>query len=443
MPYTFSREITILDGYDLVVAGGGPAGCGAAIAAARKGLRVLLIEATGALGGMGTQAMVSAWSHLSDGHDTVIGGLMLELVETMYQRGFIPPKYDRVFWTRIHNRGLGYSTEGLKLLLDELCESAGVDVRFFTRLVEAEASGGQVGGVIIHDGSGLSFVQAPYFVDATGDASLSFLAGAQTRRAGRDTPNINPPTLCSAHAGVDHDVFDRRGQQPFVDKAVDEGFFTQPDRHVPGLFPSGNSTATLNAGHLFGVDALDPVQLSGAMRTGRRLAWEYGRFCREYLPGCEDIELVATATLLGVRESRRVVGEYELCYQDYLDRRTFDDQIAVYCKQVDIHVYDLSDAEYERYQAEYENSAVLAPGESYGIPYRCLVPKGFANLWVAGRSNSSDTKVAAAIRDQPAAVMMGEAAGTAAVQAMSRGEAANSLDTLKLRTALREAGGNN
>ena len=120
MTYSFAREIPVVDGYDLVVAGGGPAGCGAAISAARKGLRVLLIEATGALGGMGTQAMVSAWSHMSDGQDTVIGGLMLELVETMYQRGFIPEKYDRTFWTRIHNRGLGYSAEGLKLLLDNV-----------------------------------------------------------------------------------------------------------------------------------------------------------------------------------------------------------------------------------------------------------------------------------------------------------------------------------
>lgn len=442
MTYSFSRQIAIKSGYDLVVAGGGPGGCGAAISAARQGLRVLLIEATGALGGMGTQAMVSAWSHMSNGQETILGGLMLELVETMHARGFIPEKYDRVFWTKIHNRGLGYSTEGLKLLLDELCSDAGVDVRFFSKMVEVDATDGTVAGVIVHDCEGLSFVEAPYFVDATGDATLSYLAGAETRRAGTDTPNINPPTLCSVHAGIDHAVFDRRAHQQYIDKAVDDGFFSQPDRHVPGLFPSGRSSAILNAGHLFGTDALDSVQLSGAMAKGRQFAWEYGNFCREYLPGCERIELISSAPLLGVRESRRVVGEYELNYQDYLDRRQFDDQIAVYCKQVDIHVYDLSKEEYDRYKNEFEKNAVLAPGEVYGIPYRILVPKGFQNLWVAGRSNSSDVKVAAAIRDQPAAVMMGEAVGTAAVQARSGGETARTLNVSKLRKTLRENGGN-
>ena len=128
--------------------------------------------------------------------------------------------------------------------------------------------------------------------------------------------------------------------------------------------------------------------------------------------------------------------------EDYLDRRQFDDQIAVYCKQVDIPGYDLSKEEYDRYKNEFEKNAVLAPGEVYGIPYRILVPKGFQNLWVAGRSNSSDVKVAAAIRDQPAAVMMGEAVGTAAVQARSGGETARTLNVSKLRKTLRENGGN-
>ena len=442
MKFTLKREIPIKQGYDLVVVGGGPGGCGTAIAAGRRGLRVLLVEATGALGGMGTQAMVSAWSHMSNGEETVLGGLMWDLVETMHARGFIPEKYDRTFWTKIHNRGLGYSTEGLKLILDEWCADAGVDVRFYTKLVEVEAESTRVGGVVLHDCEGLSFVEAPMFVDATGDAVLSHLAGAETLRAGVDTPNINPPTLCSVHAGIDHSVFDRRKHQPYIDKAVDDGFFTQPDRHVPGLFPSGPSSATLNAGHLFGVDALNAKALSEAMAKGRRFAWEYGRFCKEYLPGCENIELLATASLLGVRESRRIVGEYELTHEDYKQRRKFDDQIAIYCKQIDIHVYDISDAEYEKYLEEFNKSALLAPGETYGLPYRILVPRGFENLWVAGRINSSDVKVAAAIRDQPAAFLMGEAVGAAATQALSAGETSCGLDTKRLVKDLISSGSN-
>lgn len=436
------RKIEIVQGYDVVVAGGGPAGCGAAIAAAEQGLKVLLLEATGALGGMGTGALVSAWSHMSNGKESVIGGLMVRLVEKMYARGFIAPAYDRTFWTTVHNRGIGYSPEGLKLVLDELCQAAGVDVLFHTRLVDAEAEAveGTVKGIVLHNIEGMKYVVARAFVDATGDAVLSDLVGAACFRAGRDSPHINPPTMCSVHGGIDHTVFNRREQQFYIDKAVDDGFFEQPDRHVPGLFPSGPSSATLNAGHLFKTDALDARSLSDAMAWGRRVATEYTEFCRRYLPGCKKLELLATGSLLGVRESRRVVGEYELCYEDYQARRHFPDQIAIYCKQVDIHVYDATPEQYERYKKEFLEKDVLAPGESYGIPYGILVPRGWKNLWVAGRANSSDIKVSAAIRDQPCAVMMGEAVGTAISQALARDQAADSLDTDRLRDTLRSRG---
>jgi hypothetical protein len=127
-------------------------------------------------------------------------------------------------------------------------------------------------------------------------------------------------------------------------------------------------------------------------------------------------------------------------YADYRARRMFDDRIALYCKQVDIHVYDAGEEEYERYQAEFERDDLLQPGECYSIPYRALVPKGWENLWAAGRCNSSDVKVSAAIRDQPGCFMMGQAAGAAAVQAFRREEAACELDIPCLQETLRGKG---
>ncbi len=442
--FNLSRAIPSEEGFDLVVAGGGPGGCGAAIAAARLGARVLLVEAAGCLGGMGTSAMVSAWSHMANGKHPVIGGLMLELVEAMYARGFIAPTYTPSRWRTDYNCGLGYHTDGLKLLLDELCEAAGVEVRFFTRVIDAEVApeGNRVEGVVLHNVEGYRFVRAPAFIDATGDAALAHRAGAACREAGRDTPNIMPPTLCSAQAGIDYTVFDRKRQQAAVEKALADGFFSQPDRHVPGLFRTGPTTAILNAGHVFGMDALSCASLSDGMRRGRRLAWEYTEFFRRYVDGCQEMRMVTTAAAMGVRESRRIVGEAELGYADYRARRQFPDQIAIYCKQTDIHVYDPSPEEYERYRAEFEEADVLAPGECYGIPYGVLVPKGWKNLWVAGRCNSSDLKVNGAIRDQPACVMMGQAAGTAAVLALRHGETADRLDTRRLVEALREQGAN-
>ena len=154
---------------------------------------------------------------------------------------------------------------------------------------------------------------------------------------------------------------------------------------------------------------------------GRRLAQEYVAFYRKYVPGCEQMEQVITGDLMGVRESRRIVGEYELVFADFKARRQFPDQIGVFNYPVDIHPYDNSAAEYERFYKEFNKTGHLDRGECYGIPYGILVPKGWRNLWVAGRCSSSDVLVHGSVRGQPAASMMGQAAGTAAVQSIATG----------------------
>ena len=439
--YSFQRSIPVEEGYDLLVAGGGPGGAAAAISAARLGAKVLLIEATGCLGGMGTSALVSAWSDLADGERMLVGGLMGEIIETMYARGFFRPGVNPAAWRSTLHGGLGFNAEGLKLILDELCQRAGVEIRFFTRLIDVDFTGGKLNGLIVNNIEGHRYLKARAFIDATGDAVLTHLCGAPCREAGRDTDHIMAPTLCSAHAGIDTNVFDWSRQQDAVFQGIEDGFFSQPDRHVPGLFPNGRTTGIMNAGHLFGANALNCRSLSDAMIRGRQLAHEYLHFYRKYLPGCENMELVVTGSLLGVRESRRIVGEYEINYDDFSNRRGFPDQIAVYNKTVDIHVHDCSDAEWQRYKEEFDKKDRLGPGECYGLPYGILVPAGWENLWVAGRCNSSDVKVHGAIRDQPACVMMGQAAGTAAVQSMKTGQPACDLDTQALVESLREAGG--
>ncbi len=440
--YTYTRSIPEDAAYDLVVAGGGPAGTAAAIQAARLGMKTLLLEGTGCLGGMGTSALVSNWSNLGNGRECVVGGLILEWIETLHARGGLPPDVGPRVWQR-ETRGIGFNAETLKCILDEQCAEAGVETRFLTRAVDADfdAAGRRINGLVVHNIEGLRYVPAKAVIDATGDAVVADLCGAACREAGRDTSKIMPPTLCASVVDVDFDRFDRKTmQQAAVERAIAEGFFSQPDRHVPGLFRTGRTHGILNAGHLFGMNALKNASLSRGLVEGRKLAEEYTEFFRRYLPGCENATNITTAALMGVRESRRIVGEYELNYADYRARRHFADQIAVYCKQVDIHVYDLSDEEYERYHNEFEKDDILAPGESYGIPYGVLVPAGWRNLWAAGRCNSSDIKVNAAIRDQPACAMMGQAAGAAAAQCVRGGETACALDTAALVETLRAEG---
>ncbi len=447
--FKLTREIPAEDGYDLVVAGGGPAGTAAAVCAARLGAKVLLVEAMGCLGGMGTSGLVTAFDPMANGERMLVGGLMREIVTTMQKRGFLGPQVTEDFYSKRYHCWTPFNPEGYKLILDELATAAGVEVRYFTRVVEADvdASAKSVRGVVLHNIEGLRFVRAKKFVDATGDAVLTNLCGAPCREAGRDTPNIMPPTLCSIAASIDWSRASKNpsstgpdNQQKLVEQAVADGHFSSHDKHVPGMFRTGHSVAMLNTGHIFKMNALNCRSLSDGVMKGRRLVQEFIAFYKKYVPGCENIELAATGSLVGVRESRRIVGEYELNFDDYIARRQFPDQIAVFNKAVDIHVYDDSEAEYKRYFEEYNKTGRLKPGECYGIPYGILVPKGWQNLWVAGRCNSSDVRVHGSIRVQPAASMMGQAVGTAAVQSIATGQPACDLDTSALIETLRKAG---
>lgn len=439
MTYTLKREVPVEEGYDLVVAGGGPAGTAAAVCAARLGLRVLLVEATGCLGGMGTSGLVNAFDPMADGKRMLVGGFMREVVETMYERGFFGPQVEPDFWRKRYHCWTPFRSEGLKLVLDEYVRAAGVEVRFFTRLIDADADprGKVVRGAVLHNVEGYRYVRAGAYVDATGDAVLAALCGAECRAAGRDTDAIMPATLASLHTGIDWDHFG--GQYEALLKAIEDGHFSQPDRLLPGMSRVGHGVGYLNGGHVFALDALRCKGLTDGMMLGRKIVHEYVEFYRKYVPGCENMELVTTASLMGVRESRRIVGEYELTIDDYLARRQFPDQIGVFNKFVDIHPYDTSVEEWERFQREHAKMR-LGEGECFGIPYRILVPRGWHNLWVAGRCNSSDVMVHGAIRVMPAAAMMGQAAGTGAAQSVRDGRPAFALKTDELVATLRRQG---
>lgn len=440
--YTFQRTIPAESGFDLVVAGGGPAGAAAAICAARLEIKVLLVEATGCMGGMGTSGLVTAFDPMANGERCLVGGFMRELVETLYTRGFMSPGIDPDNWRKHYLRWSPFSVEGLKLLLDELAIEAGVEIRYFTRVIDVDADKerGTVNGLVLNNIEGNHYVQARTFIDATGDAVVAHLCGVTCREAGRDTPRIMPSTLPSLFTGVDWETPREYEQHAYLPKALDEGHFTQYDRHLPGMSKVGHQIGYLNGGHLFNLNALRCRDLSDGVIWGRRIAREYLEFYRKYVPGCECIEHVTTASLLGIRESRRILGEYELIFDDYIARRQFPDQIAVFNKFVDIHPYDTSVEEFERLIREKDVTGRLKPGECFGIPYGILVPKDWQNLWVAGRCASSDVMVHGSIRVQPASSMMGQAAGTAAVQSLKTGRPACDLDTGILINTLREQG---
>nr|WP_283254131.1 FAD-dependent oxidoreductase [Ramlibacter paludis] len=434
----------------MVVAGGGPAGTAAAVCAARLGLKVLLAEATGCLGGMGTSGLVASFGPVSDGERMLVGGFMKELLATMWEQKAFAPQVTQDYLDKQLNRWVPFAPEHLKRILDNFAVEAGVELRFFTRVVEADCTGRHVNGVVLSNVEGLRYVPAKAFVDATGDAALAALTGAECKVVLRDTETVAPSTLCSLLAGMDWndpayagkglDTVKAQVRSEFVPKAIEDGFFTQEDRFFPGMNRVGPHGATLNAGHVFNLNPLSVRSLSDGMVFGRKLALEYTEFYRKYVPGCAELELLTTAPVMGVRDSRRIVGEFELGIDDFLARRQFPDQVAVYNRPTDVHPSDTSKKEYERFLKDFHGKDNLGRGESVGIPYSILVPRGSENLWVAGRCHSSDAKVHGSIRAQSAAYMMGQAVGTAAAQSIATGQPANDLDTRALVQTLRRNG---
>jgi hypothetical protein len=199
-------------------------------------------------------------------------------------------------------------------------------------------------------------------------------------------------------------------------------------------------------GHVYGADGTEAGSLSRAEREGRRVVQKLLPFLRKYVPGQQELFLVSTGPMIGVRETRRIVGDYKLTLEDYLACRTFPDDIARNAYFIDIHAVTteqaaraktISDTEGEKAE---RRSYALAPGQSHGIPYRCLLPQGVENLLVAGRSLSADRAVQGAARVMPFCFAMGEAAGLAAAMAATGSGRVRDVDVAELRARLRAQG---
>jgi len=442
--YQFSRSIPVGDVYDLVVTGGGPAGTAAAICAARLGAKVLLVEAMGCLGGMSTSGYVCAFDPMANGERMLVGGFMKEIVETLYSRGFMSPGINPNSWRKNDHNWSPFQPEGLKIVFDEKVVEAGVHVVFFTKVIGADTSNEKINGVILSNVEGLKYIKAKMFIDATGDAVLSDLCGVQYREAGRDTEKIMPATLASLFSGMDWSKPSFPTQSPIgvemIEKEFAAGNFFQCDRHLVGISKIGETVGYLNGGHIFDQNAVNVESLTQGMMTGRKVVQECQAFLRKYSENCENMELVSTAPVMGVRESRRILGEYELSFNDIMTKRQFPDQIGVFSKFIDIHPYDCTKEEHERFLLEKDKTGRLGKGDMFGIPYSILVPKGgWKNLWVAGRCSSSDVMAHGSIRVQPSCSMMGQAAGTAAVQSIQTGQPAYDINTETLIKTLRDA----
>ncbi len=405
----FTRNLSEKYNVDVFVAGGGPAGIAAAVSAAKLGCSVFLAERSGCFGGSGTVGLVPCFSTFTDRENFLAGGFGREVHDAIYKKD-----------EALGDGYYAYPVEKLKKLYDDMAVSAGVNFSFFTSLVDVEARDGRVENVILAAKSGLFAVKAKIYIDCTGDGDLAAWAGGKVEH-GDESGTAMPATLCSLWANIDYSQPNIGRQNIKIEDAYNDGVFTNFDLHLPGMAETSKECGVGggNIGHCFEVDARDENSLTKAMLHGRKIIREYEKYYKEYLGGrFSNMFLCYTADMLGIRESRRIIGDYVLDFKDFESRAVFDDEIGRYSYPVDIHTMKPDKESFDNFLQAF--SKHYGVGESYGIPYRILTPTGLSNVLTAGRCVSTDRAMQSSIRVMPGCFITGQAAGAAASLAKAK-----------------------
>lgn len=432
----YSKSIPIRYNVDVFVAGGGPAGFCAAVAASRQGADVLLVESGICLGGMGTSAGISMLCSMTDGVNMVADGIGREIVDHLTKNQGLSPINDP------NDNTVYFKPEALKLSYDQIIEKTSVSVLFGTSLIDVKKSNdSNVNFAICSAKSGIFAVKAKVFIDCTGDGDLSVMAGA-TYKKGDEEGRMQPGSLVSYWTNINWKAANKAGngiwkQAGRIKEAIDNGVFTVKDEGMPGIIPTTETSGNGNIGHLFGIDGTDEQSISKSVIWGRKMVYEYEKYFKEYLTGYENMELVTTAASVGIRESRRIICDYELNHKDYWNRAIFDDEIGRFCYGIDLHGVTPED---EASGGESFMDSWLKKGESYGIPYRILTPKNLDNVLVAGRCVSCDRPIQGSIRVMPGCFITGQAAGTAAAMAAGNNSSTRDIDIHILQKKLKDLG---
>lgn len=434
----YSCEISPKYDVDVLVVGGGPAGCTAAMAAAREEANVLLIEACGALGGMGTSGLVTSWCPFSDGEKNLYRGLAEEVLNRT-KKGMPHVNPAQLDWVPI-------DPEYLKRVYDELLKENGAKVLLHTRVAAVQTDDDRsITSVVLANKAGLTACSARVFIDATGDGDIAAWAGGEYMK----DEGVQATTLCFVLSSIDEEAFDKHPGVPSylptspIHKIVAEKKYPLIDDIHFCFDKIGPQTFGFNAGHISGIDATDPEAVSNAMVSGREKADQYRRALAEYCPEIfRNAFLASTAPLLGVRESRRVIGDYIFTAEDWLARRTFSDEICRNNYVIDIHPRIGKDGQLVPSRLKISDAeGQYKKGESHGIPYRCLTPKGMPNLLTAGRCISCDEIAHGSVRVMPTCLVVGEGAGVAAAMAAKSTKVdVHTVDTTELRRRLRAHG---
>jgi hypothetical protein len=437
MTYIYSKKILESKKYDVIVVGSGSAGATAAIACARTSTKVLLLERMPFLGGTSTAVLDTFYGFYTPEKESkkVVAGIPDDVIAGLKRYGSWMER------PNTHGAGTGvtYHPEYLKIVWEELAKASGVEVLLSAWVQDVVSDQGKVSALITATKLGLRRFETEIVIDASGDADVCHFAEIGYESAGANEP---AQTLTTTFKLVNVDVSRRKtlsktAFHELMAEAANSGRYSLPRKegsdHVTTVDHMTSTIMTrlpsfCGQGDQF-KNATDPVLLSSAEMEGRVQALEYIRFLRDMVPGYEKAQLSAFGTQIGVRETRRVYGDYRLTRQDVLSARQFDDQIGLCGAPIEDH-QDGSDTRW----------SYLPEGRCVGIPYQTLLPRDGTNILVAGRCFSATHDAHASVRSMAQCMSMGQAAGFAAGISTKQRCMPRDLDQALLRDCLRRAG---
>ena len=425
--------------YDVVVVGSGAAGSSAAIAAPRSGASTLLIEKLPFLGGNSTAVLDTFYGFFTPGDRPlkVVGGVGDDVVDRLSDFGKVlhrPNTYGA-------GTGVTYIAEHLKVVWEDLVTSSGATVLLHAFVQDVAVEDGRISSLLVATKAGLAWVRCRVVIDASGDGDVCHQAGFGYESAGEIDP---AQTLTTTFRMVNVDnarraTIDKDAMHGLMAEAAESGGYDLPRTEGSDhITPVDGVTATvmtridqMEMRHGSQVNATDPEVLTRAEIEGRRQALEYARFLVDRVPGYEHASLGALSTQIGLRETRRVYGDYRITKDDVLSARQFEDQIALCGAPIEDHHGGAGSGTTWQY---------LPDGRAVGIPLSSLVVRDGSNVLVAGRCFSATHDAQASIRSMAQCMAMGQAAGTAAgAAAQGDGEIRRVAPDL-IRESLREAG---
>ena len=430
---------------DVLICGGGVAGIAAAVSAAKSGVKVMLIENGGFLGGTATKGLVGPFMTCYDskGEKQIIKGFFEELVQRLIEKGAaISHKECRGgdshsgYRTPGHIGCTPFDSEALKYVAEEMCLEAGVELLYHTTVIGCNKEGSLIDKVYAADNNDIISIKAKQYVDTTGCAALAAKAGAEVTRENSDN-TVQTASLFGIITGVDKQVLDK-----YMEKNTEmrSRFFMDifENGQDDGSFPCGTSKLRIyeapNGNWIVNMaqtdeqwNELDGKEVTDTEIAQRKQLLKILEFLRKNIPGLENIKLLYTASDIGIRESRRIVGKRTMTLEDMQNATRFEDRIAVCANSIDIHLK--KGVSYSAHNTE-----------NYYIPLSCLISKNVDNLFAAGKCLSADRYAFAAVRVMPPSMAMGQAAGIAAATAVLDGVLAADVDYKKVQSELTKRG---